>query len=123
MLIATYNIQWGMGQDGIVDLARIARTVGSADIICLQEVERDWRKMPEADQVRARALELRLTGDDPSESDAVEQLRLGWPSYFADPEHAPPMPPMRIGLPAQALFGEIAASLPALEASLPRVAR
>ena len=52
MLIATYNIQWGMGQDGIVDLARIARTVGSADIICLQEVERDWRIMPDADQIQ-----------------------------------------------------------------------
>ena len=57
MLIATYNIQWGMGQDGIVDLARIVRTVGEADIICLQEVERNWRKMPEADQV-ARFSEL-----------------------------------------------------------------
>lgn len=81
-----------------------------------------WARMPEADQARARALEMRLTEDDPSESDALEQLRLGWPGYFADPEHAPPMPPMRIGMPAQALFGEIAAALPALEASLPRVA-
>ncbi|MFO0991459.1 MAG: endonuclease/exonuclease/phosphatase family protein [Hyphomicrobiales bacterium] len=52
MLIVTYNIQWGMGQDGIVDLARIARTVGDADIICLQEVERDWRKGPDAEEVQ-----------------------------------------------------------------------
>jgi endonuclease/exonuclease/phosphatase family metal-dependent hydrolase len=51
VLIVTYNIQWGMGQDGIVDLARIARTVGEADIICLQEVERDWRKGPDAEEV------------------------------------------------------------------------
>lgn len=80
-----------------------------------------WARMPEADQARARALEARLTEDDPSEADAVEQLRLGWPSYFADPAQAPSMPPMRIGLPAQVLFGEIVAALPALEASLPRV--
>jgi len=57
MLIVTYNIQWGMGQDGIVDLARIARTVGKADIICLQEVERNWRSFPDAEQV-ARLCEL-----------------------------------------------------------------
>jgi len=52
VLIVTYNIQWGMGQDGIVDLARIARTVGEADIICLQEVERDWRKGPDSEEVQ-----------------------------------------------------------------------
>ena len=57
MQVVTYNIQWGMGRDGKVDLARIADTVRSADIICLQEVERNWRVMDHGDQV-ARLAEL-----------------------------------------------------------------
>lgn len=51
MKIATYNIQWGKGQDEVVDLARIAATVAAADVICLQEVECNWREMPDCDQV------------------------------------------------------------------------
>ena len=43
MRVVTYNIQWGLGRDGVVDLARIARTIARADLIALQEVERDWR--------------------------------------------------------------------------------
>lgn len=55
MLISTYNIQWGKGRDGVVDLDRIARTVAEADVIGLQEVERDWREMEHADQVQRLA--------------------------------------------------------------------
>lgn len=51
MQIVTYNIQWGKGQDDVVDLSRIAQTVAMADVICLQEVERNWREMPHCDQV------------------------------------------------------------------------
>lgn len=51
MRVVTYNIQWGKGRDGVVDLDRIARTVGGADVIALQEVERHWREMDHADQV------------------------------------------------------------------------
>lgn len=51
MQIVTYNIQWGKGQDEVVDLSRIARTVAKADVICLQEVERNWRDMADSDQV------------------------------------------------------------------------
>ena len=51
MLVATYNIQWGKGRDGLVDLDRVARVVAQADVIGLQEVERNWRKMDHADQV------------------------------------------------------------------------
>ena len=51
MRIVTYNIQWGKGRDGVVDLDRIARTISSADVIALQEVERHWRDMERADQV------------------------------------------------------------------------
>jgi endonuclease/exonuclease/phosphatase family metal-dependent hydrolase len=43
MLIVSYNIQFGCGRDGVVDLTRIARTVAAADLILLQEVERHWR--------------------------------------------------------------------------------
>jgi endonuclease/exonuclease/phosphatase family metal-dependent hydrolase len=57
MRVATYNIQWGKGRDGVVDLGRVARTVDAADVIALQEVERHWRDMPHADQV-ARLAEL-----------------------------------------------------------------
>ncbi|MCC7183137.1 MAG: endonuclease/exonuclease/phosphatase family protein [Rhodocyclaceae bacterium] len=41
MRILSWNIQWGRGCDGVVDLARIARniyTIGDFDAICLQEV-------------------------------------------------------------------------------------
>ena len=55
MLISTYNIQWGKGRDDLVDLARIARTVAEADVIGLQEVERNWREMDYADQVNRLA--------------------------------------------------------------------
>lgn len=58
MLTVTYNIQWGMGQDGVVDLDRIARTVRDADVICLQEVERNWHAdLAHADEI-LRLLDL-----------------------------------------------------------------
>ena len=41
MRLITWNIQWGRGCDGRVDLARTARVLretGDADVICLQEV-------------------------------------------------------------------------------------
>jgi endonuclease/exonuclease/phosphatase family metal-dependent hydrolase len=48
--IVTYNIQWGKGRDQAIDLGRIAHTVEGADIICLQEVERNWREQDYPDQ-------------------------------------------------------------------------
>jgi endonuclease/exonuclease/phosphatase family metal-dependent hydrolase len=48
--IVTYNIQWGKGRDQAIDLDRIARAVAGADIICLQEVERNWRNQAYPDQ-------------------------------------------------------------------------
>lgn len=50
MLIVTYNIQWGKGRDGKIDLRRIANAVNAADVIALQEVERHWREQEFADQ-------------------------------------------------------------------------
>ncbi len=50
MKIVTYNIQWGKGRDGRIDLDRIATSVRGADVICLQEVERNWREQNHEDQ-------------------------------------------------------------------------
>jgi endonuclease/exonuclease/phosphatase family metal-dependent hydrolase len=44
MKLATYNIQYGVGADGVFDLARVAATVKDADIIALQEVESGWER-------------------------------------------------------------------------------
>ncbi|MGF1667426.1 MAG: endonuclease/exonuclease/phosphatase family protein [Acidimicrobiia bacterium] len=38
VLVASYNIHFGVGADGLSDLERIAAEVDQADIICLQEV-------------------------------------------------------------------------------------
>ena len=55
MLIVTYNIQWGKGRDGQIDLGRIAHTVRGADVIALQEVERHWRPQDHPDQAQRLA--------------------------------------------------------------------
>lgn len=47
--LVTWNIQWGMGVDRIVDLARIARDIRgfpNADVICLQEVTDGFDELP-----------------------------------------------------------------------------
>lgn len=62
MLIVSYNIQWGRGRDGRIDLGRIAGTVAAADVIALQEVERNWRPQAFPDQA-LRLAEL-LPGHD-----------------------------------------------------------
>ena len=55
MKIVTYNIQFGLGKDGRNDLGRIAREVDGADIIALQEVERNWLHSGQVDQPEALA--------------------------------------------------------------------
>lgn len=40
----TYNIQFGIGQDGHYDLGRTVDAVGDADIVCLQEVTTHWER-------------------------------------------------------------------------------
>jgi endonuclease/exonuclease/phosphatase family metal-dependent hydrolase len=42
MKLVTYNIQYGIGQDGRFDLERIAASLAGADIIALQEVTRNF---------------------------------------------------------------------------------
>ncbi len=49
MRLLTWNIQWGRGMDGRVDLARIAgeiRAMGPFDVICLQEVAVNFPGLP-----------------------------------------------------------------------------
>ncbi len=50
MKIVTYNIQFGLGRDGRFDLERVAGEVEGADIIALQEVERNWHRSGNGDQ-------------------------------------------------------------------------
>ena len=51
MKIVTYNIQFGRGRDGNVDLERIATEVEGADLIAMQEVDRFWTRSGMVDQV------------------------------------------------------------------------
>ena len=49
MKLLSWNIQWGKGMDGRVDLPRIIRTIqrqGDFDIICLQEVAINFPGLP-----------------------------------------------------------------------------
>lgn len=46
----SYNIQYGTGREGVVDLARIARAVQGADVIALQEIERFSQRTELQDQ-------------------------------------------------------------------------
>ena len=52
MKIVTYNIQFGCGRDGEVDLHRILEAVHDADVIALQEVDRYWPRSGDVDQVK-----------------------------------------------------------------------
>ncbi len=58
MLFASYNIQYGTGKDGKVDLWRIAAAVKGADVIALQEVDRHWPRTNDVDQVAVLAQAL-----------------------------------------------------------------
>jgi endonuclease/exonuclease/phosphatase family metal-dependent hydrolase len=49
MKLLSWNIQWGRGMDGRVDLARVVRDVrgiGDFDVICLQEVAVNFPALP-----------------------------------------------------------------------------
>ncbi|MBP0438239.1 endonuclease/exonuclease/phosphatase family protein [Tianweitania sediminis] len=50
MKLVSLNIQYGFGADGRYDLSRAARAVAQADIIALQEVERNWERTGFDDQ-------------------------------------------------------------------------
>ena len=49
MRVLSWNIQWGRGADGVVDMPRIVDTVsqlGPSDVICLQEVATNFPGLP-----------------------------------------------------------------------------
>ena len=50
MKLVSYNIHYSMGRDGRYDLERIAEALQGADVIALQEVERNWPRTGMADQ-------------------------------------------------------------------------
>lgn len=50
MKLVSFNIQYGYGADGQYDLPRIRPAIEEADIICLQEVERNWSRTRHHDQ-------------------------------------------------------------------------
>ncbi len=62
MKVMTYNIRHGLGNDGSVDLGRIASIIRehAPDIVALQEVDRFWDRSDNLDQpeILAGALEL-----------------------------------------------------------------
>ncbi len=48
MILITWNIQWALGTDGIMDPARIvnhARSMADFDVLCLQEVSDNWPEL------------------------------------------------------------------------------
>jgi endonuclease/exonuclease/phosphatase family metal-dependent hydrolase len=55
MLCVSYNIQYGTGRDGCIDLSRIARSLAGADLIALQEVERHAQRTGMVDQAETLA--------------------------------------------------------------------
>lgn len=50
MKLVSYNIQYGFGLDGRYDISRAVQSVADADIIALQEVERNWPRTGMDDQ-------------------------------------------------------------------------
>ena len=58
MQLVTYNIHFGLGRDGRVDLDRIAEAVAGGDVVALQEVDRHWPRSGMVDQVRGLAERL-----------------------------------------------------------------
>ena len=48
--IVSYNIQYSLGADNRYDMRRCIDVVRDADIICLQEIDRNWRRTNMVDQ-------------------------------------------------------------------------
>lgn len=77
-------------------------------------------RLTDASRPRVEELAAKEEAEGLSLDEEMEQLRLLWPSYFADPATAPEMPPVRMSPgSSEGLWGEIVVRLPALEAALP----
>ena len=64
MKLLSWNIQWGRGADGVVNLQRTIsaiRTLGDFDVICLQEVVQGWALNAFADQAAEIADRLNMS--------------------------------------------------------------
>src|SRR5580765_1784929 len=84
--------------------------------------EEIFRRTPEDLRARARELDELTTAGAADDEMALEQMRLVWPSYFADPAQAPPMPELRMASERSAqMVQSILAELPVLEAGLSRI--
>jgi endonuclease/exonuclease/phosphatase family metal-dependent hydrolase len=111
--IATYNIQYGVGQDGRYDLGRTVAELKDQDIICLQEVTTGWATCNRDRQpdLLAKALNLYAVYApawevDDSHRDAdgvISNARRGfgnmvlsrWPIVYSRP-HSLPRPPTEV---------------------------
>jgi endonuclease/exonuclease/phosphatase family metal-dependent hydrolase len=89
MKLITWNIQWALGTDGIMDPARIvshARAMADFDVLCLQEVADNWPELkasPAMDQFAAFA--ALLPGYQAIEGVALETRDpLGKPKRFGN---------------------------------------
>jgi endonuclease/exonuclease/phosphatase family metal-dependent hydrolase len=78
MNLITWNIQWGRGADGRVDLDRIvadARRFMDFDVLCLQEVSAGYQHLPGCDgSDQFEQLEARLPGYEPVAGVATDVL-------------------------------------------------
>jgi endonuclease/exonuclease/phosphatase family metal-dependent hydrolase len=81
MQLITWNIQWGRGVDGVVDVRRIVRVcreLGDADVLCFQEVGRGFTGLAgSAGQDGFAALAAQLPGWTAVEGIAVDALGPG----------------------------------------------
>ena len=80
MRLITWNIQWGRGVDGRVDLARIvdtARAMADFDVLCLQEVSRSYPGLAGGGADQFAALAGLLPGYHAVEAIAVDRFTEG----------------------------------------------
>jgi endonuclease/exonuclease/phosphatase family metal-dependent hydrolase len=80
MKLITWNIQWGRGADGVVDLDRIVahlRRFSDFDVLCLQEVSAGYPELPGCDgSDQFQGLAARLPDYEPVAGIATDVLGL-----------------------------------------------
>ena len=78
MIVITWNIQWCRGVDGVVDPKRIVdhvRTMADFDVLCLQEIARNYRGLSGSrGEDQFRLLASLLPGFTPIEGVAVDEI-------------------------------------------------
>lgn len=76
MRLITWNIQWGKGCDGVVDLARVvsaARSLADAEVFCFQEVSNGFASL-DGDNDQAAQLAALLPDHQPVFRPAIETI-------------------------------------------------